>query len=64
MQAKRSLAAATLLIALLRQFVSPRRGARRLLGWGLALGLRSLLMTRLLNKLQTLAPDAVVATQM
>lgn len=54
----------TLLIALLRQFVSPSRGARRLLGWGLALGLRSLLMTRLLNKLQTLAPDAVVATQM
>ena len=54
----------TLLIALLRRFQGPRRRAGRLLGWGLALGIRSLLMTRLLNKLQALAPDAVVATQM
>ena len=54
----------TLLVALLRRFQSPGRRAGRLVGWGLALGARSLLMTRLLNKLQALAPDAVVATQM
>jgi len=48
-----------------RRFQSPnRRVTSRLLGWGLALGIRSLLMARLLNKLQALAPDAVVATQM
>ncbi len=35
-----------------------------MLGWGLALGLRSLLMARLLNRLEELAPAAVVATQM
>jgi len=55
----------TLVVALLRRFQSPRqRVTGRLLGWGLALGMRSLLMARLLNKLQALAPDAVVATQM
>jgi UDP-N-acetylglucosamine:LPS N-acetylglucosamine transferase len=55
----------TLFVALLRRFLSPRqRVTGRLVGWGIALGLRSLLMARLLNRLQTLAPDAVVATQM
>ncbi len=54
----------TLVVALLRRFQSPRQRAGRLLGWGLALGMRSLLMARLLNKLQALAPDAVVSTQM
>ncbi len=54
----------TLVVALLRRFQSPNRRAGRLLGWGLALAIRSLLMTRLLNKLQALAPDAIVATQM
>ena len=54
----------TLVVALLRRFQSPSRRAGRLLGWGLALAVRSLLMTRLLNRLETLAPDAVVATQM
>lgn len=54
----------TLLTGLLRRFLEPNRRAGRLLGWGLGLAGRSLLMTRLLNKLQRLAPDAVVATQM
>jgi UDP-N-acetylglucosamine:LPS N-acetylglucosamine transferase len=55
----------TLVVAMLRRFQSPKRsGTGRLLGWGIALGIRSLLMARLLNKLQALAPDAVVATQM
>ena len=54
----------TLVVALLRRFQAPGRRGSRLLGWGLALGARSLLMTRLLNKLEALAPDAVVATQM
>jgi processive 1,2-diacylglycerol beta-glucosyltransferase len=55
----------TLVVALLRRFQAPsRRVTDRLLGWGLALGMRSLLMARLLNKLHALAPEAVVATQM
>lgn len=54
----------TLVVALLRRFQSPARRGSRLLGWGLALAIRSLLMTRLLNKLEELAPDAIVATQM
>ena len=54
----------TLVVSLLRRFQQPSRRAGRLLGWGLALAVRSLLMTRLLNKLHAMAPDAVVATQM
>jgi UDP-N-acetylglucosamine:LPS N-acetylglucosamine transferase len=54
----------TLLVSLLRRFQSPDRRRSRLLGWGLALGMRSLLMARLLHKLQDLAPEAIVATQM
>ena len=55
----------TLVVAMLRRFQSPRRRITgRLLGWGLALGIRSLLMARLLSRLQDLAPQAVVATQM
>ena len=55
----------TLVIALLRRFQAPRqRVAGRLLGWGIALAMRALLMTRLLNRLEASAPDAIVATQM
>ena len=55
----------TLVVALLRRFQAPRqRAAGRLLGWGLLLAMRALLMTRLLNRLEAMAPEAVVATQM
>ncbi len=55
----------TLFVALLRRFLAERqRAPGRVIGWGLALGLRALLMARLLHRLEASAPDALIATQM